>query len=375
MANKTKNKEEKTEDAKSQSKPFKYAFFPGCVSRGACKELYASTTLICKHLGIELVELKRASCCGAGVINERTPILGDALNARNFAMAEELQLPVMTHCSTCQGVMSKSNKKFKENPEFLAQINEKIANENIQQKESPYQQASGEKKNNKKNIDENNAVSSMQENIQNAETIINNDGFHGNSHDGLKYKGTAVVKHLLWILIADYGLENLQKKVVRPLAGLKVAPFYGCYLLRPEETLGFESADNPASLDKLIRALGAEPVDYEGKTKCCGFPITMMNRTASLKMAGKQTLDAKDNGADCMVTPCPLCHLNLDSMQPDTERIIEKRLGMPILHLPQLIGLALGFSPEELKMQTHIVATDSVVAKIMGKKVAVNAVQ
>src|SRR3989338_9502999 len=170
MANKTKNKEEKTEDAKSQSKPFKYAFFPGCVSRGACKELYASTTLICKHLGIELVELKRASCCGAGVINERTPILGDALNARNFAMAEELQLPVMTHCSTCQGVMSKSNKKFKENPEFLAQINEKIASENIKQQESPYHKASSEKKNDV---------------VENQEIIINNDGFHGNSHEGL----------------------------------------------------------------------------------------------------------------------------------------------------------------------------------------------
>ncbi len=340
----------------TEEKKLKYAFFPGCVSRGACKELYASTTLICKHLGIELVELKRASCCGAGVINERTPILGDALNARNFAMAEELQLPVMTHCSTCQGVMSKSNKKFKENPEFLAQINEKIVNEKISEEkisnvESPYKEVASEK---------NNKL------VENPE-VINNDGFHGNSHDGLKYKGTAVVKHLLWILVADYGLENLQKKVVKPLTGLKVAPFYGCYLLRPEETLGFESADNPTSLDKLIRALGAEPVDYEGKTKCCGFPITMMNRTASLKMAGKQTLDAKDNGADCMVTPCPLCHLNLDSMQPDTERIIEKRLGMPILHLPQLIGLALGFSPEELKMGTHIVSTESVLAKVMGK--------
>src|SRR3989338_2720571 len=147
MANKIKNKEEKIEDTKSQSKPLKYAFFPGCVSRGACKELYASTTLICKHLGIELIELKRASCCGAGVINERTPILGDALNARNFAMAEELQLPVMTHCSTCQGVMSKSNKKLKENPEFLAQINEKIANEKIEPQESAYKSIASEKTN------------------------------------------------------------------------------------------------------------------------------------------------------------------------------------------------------------------------------------
>lgn len=288
----------------------RYAFFPGCVSRGACKELYDATTIIAPLLGIELVELKTASCCGAGVIQEREPVLGDTINARNLALAEQLHLPLLTHCSTCQGVLTKANQKLTSDMTYLDQINSML------------------------------------------------------KHDGQKYNGTTAVKHLLWILVQDYGLENLKAKVKKPLKNLKCASFYGCYLLRPSQTMTFDDPRHPTSMERVFETLGATPVYYEGRTKCCGFPITMMNKEASLRMAGQQILDAKQHGADCIVTPCPLCHLNLDSRQPEAAGVIKQKLDMPILHLSQLIALALGVDSKTLKMQRHIVDTMSVIKKI-----------
>lgn len=288
----------------------KFAIFPGCVSKGACRELYSSTKIIAEKLGIELIELKTASCTGAGVISEREPKMGYAINARNLAIAEKTGFPMLTQCSTCQGVLSQANYDFQTKPGILDEANKAIKSE------------------------------------------------------GYSYSGKHEVKHLLWMLIADYGLERLRKKVVRPLAGLKVAPFYGCYLLRPSNVLGFDDANNPTSMESVIRALGAEPVDYSGKTKCCGFPISMTNNDASLRMAGTHLLDAKRNGANVMVTPCPLCHLNLDSRQPDVTRRMKEKIDLPILHLSQLIALALGADPKELKLKTHIVDTTPVLEAI-----------
>jgi succinate dehydrogenase / fumarate reductase cytochrome b subunit len=110
----------------------------------------------------------------------------------------------------------------------------------------------------------------------------------------------------------------------------------------------------------VIEALGATPVDYAGARKCCGFPVITMNRTTSLRQAGRHMADAIDAGADCVVTPCPLCHLNLDMQQPEAAKFVERDLGMPVLHLPQMLGMALGLEPKELGMNKHVVKTDDV---------------
>lgn len=285
----------------------RYAFWPGCVSKGACRELYASTMILAQKLGIEIVELPTNTCTGAGIISEREPKMAYAINARNLACAEKTGLPMLTQCSTCQGVLSKTNYDFQKDPKLLEDANKAIRPE------------------------------------------------------GYEYSGKHAVKHFLWMLVEDYGVERLKKKVVRPLRGLRVAPFYGCYLLRPSSVLGFEDANNPQSMEKIIRALGAEPIDYAGKTKCCGFPISMMNNRASLRMAGTHLLDAKKNGANVVCTPCPLCHLNLDSRQPNAEHCMKQEIKLPILHLNQLIALGLGIDPKELKLQTHIVDTKAVI--------------
>ncbi len=289
----------------------RYAWFPGCVSRGACRELYKSTRAVAERLGIELVEMKEGACTGAGVLSERNPELAQALNARTFAMAEQWDLPILTICSTCQGVMSGIKHILDTDATAREQANQAIA------------------------------------------------------ADGYTYRGTSRVTHLMWIIVEEYGLERLREQVVRPLAGLRVGPFYGCYILRPREVLAFDEHPGRGTyLEQIIEVLGAEPVDYYGKSKCCGFPILTMNKANSLTMAGTHLAEAQDKGADCMVTPCPLCHLNLDAQQPDAAKYVNRSLDLPILHLPQLIGLALGMEPGELGLGQHVVKTNAVVSKV-----------
>ncbi len=289
------------------------AFWPGCVSKGACPELYQSITRVAPLLGLELVELYEASCTGAGVLSESNAELADTLNARTFAMAEKLGLPLMNICSTCQGVMSHHRQRLRDDPARLAAVNGLLAEE------------------------------------------------------GLRYSGDVEIKNFLWLLVEDVGLEKLRSLVVRPLAGLRVAPFYGCYILRPTERLGYqERPEREQYLEMITEALGGEPIDYYGKTKCCGFPILTMNRRNSLSMAGDHLLEAKGKGADCMVTPCPLCHLNLDAQQPDAAAIKKTPIGLPVLHLPQLVGLALGVPPQEMRLNRHVVSTGAVAVKVGG---------
>ncbi len=288
----------------------KYAFFPGCVSRGGCPELYPATKLICEKLGIELQEMPAASCTGAGVLQEKNELLGDTLNARTFAMAEALDLPILTICSTCQGVMSQANHRLK-NPEYLAKVNGFLAEE------------------------------------------------------GLEYKGNANPKHLLWVLIEDVGLDKLLSLITRPLAGMRLAPFYGCYIVRPANALELEEhPDRLQSLENIIETIGATVVDFAGTSRCCGFPILTINQTNSMKMVSNHTLAAKREGAVAMVTPCPLCHLNLDGYQPTASRQVGRPIDLPIFHMPQAIGLAMGLSPQDMGLKRHIVNTKPLLTKI-----------
>ncbi len=291
----------------------KYAFYPGCVSRGAAPELLKSTVAVCEKLGIELdfESMRGASCTGTGILQEKNLRLGDTLNARTFAMAENTGLPLLTICSTCQGVMSQANQRLRADPAYLVSINEDLAEE------------------------------------------------------GLEYKGTADPRHLMWVLIEDVGLDKLRAAVVRPLTGFKAAPFYGCYIVRPTSALGFdENPEREDSLERIIEAVGAEVVDYPGKTLCCGFPILTINETNAVKMVANHTLDAKSRGAVAMVTPCPLCQLNLDGYQPQASSMSRQPIDMPILHLPQMLGLALGIDPKAMRLNKHIISTQKLLTEV-----------
>lgn len=287
----------------------KYAFYSGCVSRGGCPELYPAAKAVAKRLGIELEELKDVGCTGAGVL---AADVSDPINARTFAKAEQQGLPVLTICSTCQGVMAQANERLKEDPEYRKKINDDYLAE-----------------------------------------------------EGLEYRGTTEVKHLLWAMVEDVGLDKFREEVTRPLEGLKFSPFYGCYLRRPSEIMAPEPYKGRKSyLEDVIKASGAEVVDIKGKSKCCGFPILTNNEENSLNMTGNHTEEARAKGADAMVTPCPLCHLNLDGNQPRAAKQQKREIDLPIVHLPQMVGLAFGMSPKELNLQRHIVSTKKIQKKL-----------
>jgi succinate dehydrogenase / fumarate reductase, cytochrome b subunit len=290
----------------------KVAYWPGCVSRGFTPELHGSMAQVAPLLDIELVELDRASCCGAGVIAEHNQELADTLNARTFALAQQEIADgadlMMNICSTCQGSQSECQERLDGNSEYRDRINETLEPE------------------------------------------------------GLTYERGISNKNFLWLMVEEIGLDAIKAKVKRPLTDLRVGPFYGCYIVRPTDRLGIDR-EHPRDhyLHQLIEALGGSVVDYAGQYKCCGFPIITMNRDASLKQAGRHLGDAIDADADCLVTPCPLCHLNLDLQQPLAEKVVGRDLGMPVLHLPQLVGLALGLEPKELGMSKHVVRPSSVI--------------
>ena len=176
---------------------------------------------------------------------------------------------------------------------------------------------------------------------------------------------TTVIKHFLWILLEDVGEDLLQAQITNPLTGLRAAPFYGCYIQRPTEALGFEEhPDRGKALERIIEILGAEVVDFPGKTRCCGFPILTINKINSLSMVATHTQDAKSHGADIMVTPCPLCHLNLDGMQSQAASQHNTSINLPILHLPQLLGLAMGLNPKTLGLSRNLISPKSALAKM-----------
>ena len=261
----------------------KLAYWPGCVSRGFTPELHGSVEKVAPLLDLELIELDRANCCGAGVLAEHNQELVDTLNARTFAMAQGVQdaAGMMNICSTCQGAQSECQSRLDASGEYRQGVNSHLEPEGL-----AYQPG---------------------------------DGWWN--------------KNFLWILVEEIGLDTLRDKVQRPLEGLRLAPFYGCYIVRPSKRLGF--ADRPERdryLDWVIEALGGEPVQYAG--------------------------------ADALVTPCPLCHLNLDLQQPSASKFVERDLGIPVLHLPQAVGLALGLEPKELGMNKHVVSTKEVARKV-----------
>ncbi len=286
----------------------KYALFMGCTPYGATPELKKAIDLVPGKLGIELVELKEATCCGAAHLQDFDEYLAYAINARNIAYAEKLGLDLVTICNTCQLNLAATNKKLKED----AELREKV-NAHLRESGSP------------------------------------------------EFQGTIEVKHFLYAVIDDLGMEKLESLITNPLKDMNIAPFYGCHNIRPSELLGEtnggESPYAPTSLDRLIAAIGGNNIDYEEKNKCCGFHVDLQNPTTSHKMTGNALLGAKDAGASYVVTPCPLCHLNMDVQQKNAGKDVGREINIPVMHLPQMLGLALGISPKDLGLDKHVVKT------------------
>jgi len=281
--------------------PLRFAYYPGCAAEATAREADRSARAIAPLLGLELVHFDRMSCCGAGVLHEEEPELSVALNARNLAIAEREGLDLLTICNTCLMTMLKVQRDLAADPALKKRVNASLAK------------------------------------------------------FGLSYEGRVKVRHLLWVLLEDVGVEKIATRVVRPLKDLKVAPFYGCHILRPEEVMGFEDGRNPTSLERLIEALGGVPVAYDQRTECCGFHVMLVAKPTTTSMVGNCVSGARGKNADVMVTPCTLCQLTLDSYQYLADKQAPEPLNMPVLHLPQLVGMALGVDDRELGLNKHLV--------------------
>ncbi len=282
----------------------KYALYTGCTAKESTPELLKSTMAVAKALDIELIVLDEASCCGASHLQDFDDFLSLTLNARNICYAEKLGLTMVTICNTCQLNTSMTKERLDNDEKLKTKVNQKL------------------------------------------------------NEIGLEYKGTSEIKHFLYALIDDMGIEEISKKVKKPLTNLNIAPFYGCHNIRPSELQernnGGENPYVPDSLEKLIGAIGGNSIDYAHKNKCCGFHVELQAPKTANKLSGNAMLDAMDNNADVVVTPCPLCHLRLDVQQHNISKEIGRDVEMPVLHLPQMLGLALGLSPKELGLEHNI---------------------
>jgi heterodisulfide reductase subunit B len=285
----------------------RYAYYPGCSSDTTGKEYEATVRIVCKNLGIELVDIPDWSCCGATAAHGKSHLLNTALPARNLALAEEMGLDVVTPCAACYQQLATANKEMKENQQIAEKVN----------------QATGK-----------------------------------------NYQGTIKVKSIVEV-IGSLEPDIIKAQMVKPLKGLKIAAYYGCLMVRPPSVTGFDDAENPMFLDNLMRLAGAETMDWPHKTECCGGALQVSNEHIVVKLLDKIYKEALKSGANCMVAACPLCHFNLDGCQSTCNRLLGTTYEIPIFYFTQLLGLAMGLNQQELQFNSHFTDTRKVL-KLVG---------
>ena len=275
----------------------KYLLFLGCVIPYRISSYEISARKVAEKLDIELVEMPEFNCCGLPLDSVNHEVML-TLATRNLCLAEQKNLDIMTLCPGCAGTLRKVNKALLEDKKLKESVN-----------------------------------GYMRE-------------------IGLEFKGgTVKVKHLVQMLAEDVGFEKIKETIQKPLTGLKVAEHNGCHVLRPAKYIGFDDPENPVILKKLIELTGATCLDYMYETECCGAPIIGVNDKIPLHLAGEKLSNVKAVGAQALITVCPFCHMMFDLNQPRIERVLSETLGVPVLHYTQLLGLAMGFSPEELGLE------------------------
>jgi succinate dehydrogenase / fumarate reductase cytochrome b subunit len=288
------------------------AYYKGCLASLSARELDASTRVLAPRLGLELVELKSVTCSGSGDIQTADPDLALHLIARILSEAEQAGTDtIVTICNVCTLNLRQANWQLRNDEQLRARVNENLERAGI-----------------------------------------------------APYGATVEVVHLLWLIAKGERYERLKEIATQKLSGLRVAPFYGCQLLRPSNVMGFEDPDHPWSLEAVIEACGGEAIDYAAKARCCGFPIILARERTALAELVNPLEEALAAGAEAIVTSCPLCHLALDAWQQKLERQLGRTLGLPIFHLSQLIGLAAGFDPSELQLGRHVVSVRPLLTKL-----------
>jgi heterodisulfide reductase subunit B len=278
----------------------KYAYFPGCSLEKMAHSYHMSALETTRALGIELEELEDWNCCGATAYFHVDELLAFTLCARNLAMAEKEKRDIVAPCSGCYKNLFFTREHLKHDADLAEHINEALA------------------------------------------------------EDNLHYAGTSAVRHLIEVFVQDVGFDAIKAKVTKPLKGLRVAPYYGCQILRPRKAK--EDVEQPRFFEDLISAIGAEPVDYRLRLSCCGGALIITNRRAALSMVRNLLECAVRSKAAIIATACPLCQVNLECYQKQVNREFGTDLNVPVVYFTQLIGLALGIPPKRLGIGSELVA-------------------
>ena len=278
----------------------KYAYFPGCSLEKIAHSYHLSAIETTRKLGVELKELEDWNCCGATTYFHVDELLAYTLAARNLAMAEKDGLDLVAPCSGCFKNMYFAAAHLKRDPDLAEHFNFAL------------------------------------------------------EEDNLHFSGKIAVRHLIEIFVNDVGLEEIKKKVSHPLNGLRVAPYYGCQILRPRKD--HEDVERPQFFEDLMSAIGADPVDYPLKLHCCGGSLIITSRPAALSVVRSLLQCAVDRGAAVIATACPLCQVNLECYQQQVNQEFGTKFSLPILYFTQLLGLALGIPPKPLGIGKELIS-------------------
>ena len=276
-----------------------YTYYPGCSLESTSKAYDESLRKVFELLRLGLQELPDWNCCGATMYMSVDECLACSISARNLAIAEELQQDVVAPCSSCFTVLSKTHRLMRDNAYVREKVNDTLA------------------------------------------------------PAGLKYGGTLRIRHPLDVLVNDIGVELIKLEAKRDLNGLRIANYYGCQIVRPER--GFDDRENPTTMDNLFEALGAVNVYFPMKVRCCGGMLMTTTPEVSLKLVMELLDCAEENGAECIVTTCPLCQINLEAYQNRINAKYGKHYRLPVLFFTQLLGYALGAAPKELGLHRQLI--------------------
>lgn len=270
----------------------KLSYFPGCSLGSTAKEYDLSARAACQALGLELVELKDWVCCGATSAHSTNHMLSVALPSRNIALAQEVEMDLVIPCSACYSRVKKADYTLRNNDAMRKEI----------------------------------------------ESVIE-----------FKFNGKVNVYSLVEALVKNIGVDTIGKSVKKPLTGLKVVCFYGCLLVRPPEVTRFDNSENPVSLDKIVKALGAEPLPWSYKTDCCGANLGLTSSSVVQGMVGRLIEAAQEAGAMAIVTACPLCQSNLEMRRK------QRNTDLPTFYFTELIGMALDLPEWKKWLSLHLI--------------------
>ena len=292
----------------------KMLFYPGCSMQRNARPYLDSLLAIREAIGLELEEVVDWNCCGATEYMSVHRVAAHSLVGRNLALASrqaEGTDTLTAGCSACYLNLAKTDQQMREDPRLRAKVGDALA------------------------------------------------------AGGLSYEpGSLKVRHLLDVVCNDVGFEAVKAKVVRPLYGLKLAPYYGCQVVRPDPDNRWDDHEHPVAMDRLLRALGAEVVDYPLKTQCCGGHMTVIGPEVAYGLIRRLVNGAASAGADAIVTLCPMCQLNLDAYQVEMNKFFKTEYAVPVLYFTQLMGVAFGRSTAELGIGKEFIAAAPALARI-----------